>query len=90
MKFESDVESRAATAVDFVAVKASRFKSFSKTRKNFANIVPGVLPRVTRKFLDFAYITAKMSARTSTVTLSLNSALTSIVPRSILQAVFYY
>jgi hypothetical protein len=49
MQFGTDVESRTATAVDFVAVKASRFNSFQQPRENFANIVSGVFTLVLAK-----------------------------------------
>jgi len=49
MKFESDVESRTATVIDFVAVKASRFKQVSTTRETFANIVSGAFTPVLAK-----------------------------------------
>jgi hypothetical protein len=35
MKFESDVESRTQTVIDFVAVKASRFNRFQRHQREF-------------------------------------------------------
>jgi hypothetical protein len=46
MQLGTDVKSRTATAVDFVAVKASRFNSFQQPRKKFANSVSGVFTPV--------------------------------------------
>jgi len=48
MKCESDVESRTATVVDFVAVKAHASTPFNNTQE-FANIVSGVFTPVLAK-----------------------------------------
>jgi hypothetical protein len=49
MKFESDVESRTATVIDFVAVKASRFHRFQQHARILPTLFQGVFTPVLAK-----------------------------------------
>jgi hypothetical protein len=49
MQFGTEVESRTASAVDFVACQSLTLQQLSTTRENFANIVSGVFTLVLAK-----------------------------------------
>jgi hypothetical protein len=49
MQFGTEVESRTASAVDFVACQSLTLQQLSTTRENFANIVSGVFTPVLAK-----------------------------------------